>query len=263
MFRPKGKSLTIDDLKKIPLKAPPAYGTKLGGYWKGIPHAEFAEAVKRHLSVHQERYAVSKDKYDLAAGYSAAPEEVKSPKGMRFALGFLTSNARRFGVKAFYGVDCVGTGRGLVLGRVGEERKHTKDFDLDAEVEETVRLFRRTHRHALEQLKALAADKVTDAEADSLIMEAGRKGLIPWSRVGQVSKHWRNPTHDETEPRTALALYHCFSLAIAKNPPLDQMPQLEGFYRLLAARAETASTRPAAARKPAGGKKPLPARKPA
>lgn len=258
MFRNKGKVTSYEDVCKAALKDPPPTSSRpVGGRWKGVKHEDLVKAFRTRLAeTAGVRFAMSNDGYDIAFSMTTDPKKLQPPdKGLVSAIAVVASNARRFRSQAYYGVDVKETGRGLVLGRLGDGAERSVHYDLEADAEETVRLFRLRQKRAFVQVQQLKNQKLTDGEMDRLCMAAGRGGLIPWSRVGEVVKEWEDPRYDETEPRTAWAAYNCFSLAIAKNPPLSQIGQLEGFYGLL-----TAENDPPAAPKPAAGKKPRPGR---
>jgi hypothetical protein len=49
-----------------------------------------------------------------------------------------------------------------------------------------------------------------------VLVEAGRRRIVPWSAVGKVDAEWREPRHEEFGERTGWSLYNAFT-EIAKG----------------------------------------------
>jgi len=79
----------------------------------------------------------------------------------------------------------------------------------------------------------LRNNKLRPAQADEILMEAGRNRLMPWSRIGAVDKEYRNPTFAEHGRDTSWALLNAFTHTVKRNPPIEQMNQMNRFRALL------------------------------
>lgn len=64
------------------------------------------------------------------------------------------------------------------------------------------------------------------AEGDSLIVEAGRTGVLPWARCQETADQWHEPNHPEFEDRNRWSLYNAFTEAIKVRGPALQLRTL-------------------------------------
>ena len=73
-----------------------------------------------------------------------------------------------------------------------------------------------------------------ESEYEHCLVEAGRRGLMPWSRLGDVDKEYRNPRFsDEFGTENSWALLNAFTWVVKRNPPARQMEQIDGFRSML------------------------------
>lgn len=235
-----GNAVTLEELKSIKLKRP----KEAGGYWKGVPHFELAQAVRESIRptkgvchFMREGYFLSKDKKDIA-GYCT----IRRVGGeVEAGLAFMSSNARRLGTKFYLGgiVDPefgVGDVPSLIDGVslvVEEARtlKHTSGASLetlcavvDSVVPDLAKLEARLEA-VVAELKDKAAD---DGQAAGYFMTMGREELMPWSRIGDVVDIW------ERMPKIRRwDLFRAFSKVNQRNSPMTQLSNLHGFLKVL------------------------------
>ena len=82
----------------------------------------------------------------------------------------------------------------------------------------------------MDQMKLM---KMTDEKRDEILMEAGRKRLLPWSRIGMVDKEYREPTFTQFTDRTAWGLYNAFTYIVQKSPARSQISAMANFRELV------------------------------
>jgi len=97
-------------------------------------------------------------------------------------------------------------------GSIACQRRHTTGLDLVEALDGGIRTYlARTGRigstiQSLREIDLRRAEK-----ADHLIVEAGRRGLFPWSKLGKVEEAWRKPPFPEFESRDGWSLYNSFT----------------------------------------------------
>ncbi len=148
------------------------------------------------------------------------------------AIGLRHSNAGRHAVTLAFGAKVFVCSNGVILGSTVVQRRHTLNLDLvkafEAAVEEyldasvTVRAF-------IERLRVVPLGR---HEAEKVMIDAGRKGVVPWALLKTVEEQWRRPRHDEFRPRTAWSLYNAFTEATKVRGVAGQMETLDALQRI-------------------------------
>ncbi len=64
-------------------------------------------------------------------------------------------------------------------------------------------------------------------------MEAGRRQLFPWSKLGKVEKAWREPPHPEFRERNGWSLYNAFTETSKEFPMRKEMKSCDQIRRLI------------------------------
>lgn len=229
-----GANTTIDEVRNIPLTTP----TKAGGYWKGIPHGELVDTISdevrsRGWKITEELYCLSKDGADLAGAFSLTIPHLDSPEGQAYSLGFLTSNAMRRSLTMVVGTTVEVCSNGMATGEIVLCKKHTTNFDIITEVDFAVGRYLEKAKDIPALVTRLRGRDLKPVEAEHVLMEAGRAKLMPWSRIGDVDKEYHNPHHTEHGLDTSWALLNAFTYTVKRNPPQQQMDQMNGFRALL------------------------------
>ncbi len=78
------------------------------------------------------------------------------------------------------------------------------------------------------EIRRMKNQSVCYYEFDTVLMEAGRQKLMPWSRIGRV-----DAILNRTNQKTMWDLTLAFGQVTRMNPPLQQLEQLSGFAELL------------------------------
>jgi hypothetical protein len=68
---------------------------------------------------------------------------------------------------------------------------------------------------------------------DKALMQAGRDGLMSWSRIGQVDEEYNKPTFADHNEKTAWGLYNAFSYVLQKMPPQYHLNSMNQFRKIL------------------------------
>jgi len=97
-------------------------------------------------------------------------------------------------------------------GSIACQKRHTKGLDLVPALDQGIQTFlSRTARidDTIGRLREI--DFGSHDRADHILVEAGRRRIMPWSSLGKVEKHWREPEHPEFTDRTGWSLYSSFT----------------------------------------------------
>lgn len=234
-----GANITAADLNHVRLDRP----AKAGNYWEGIQHgtlvSAFSDEIRsRGWKITDERFSLSKDKADLAGAFGLEIEGVDPPEGQTLSIGFMTSNAMRISTKVLVGTNVTVCHNGLATGEIVMQKKHTHGFNLFQEIEYSLDQYIPKARKINHIVTGLQEAELSPTNADEILMEAGRNRLMPWSRIGAVDKEYRNPTFAEHGTGTSWALLNAFTHTVKRNPPMQQMEQMNKFRELLPYRDE-------------------------
>jgi len=225
---------TLEKVRQIPLVRP----NHAKSFWQGIPHGMLIDAVEdecrtRNWTIEKSQFSLSVDGADLAGAFQLRVNDVTLPVGQALELGFLTSNMMRRKLKLVVGTRVFVCNNGMVSGDVVLCNKHTSGFDLFSALEGAMDTY---HAKALElpgKIEALQQRELAPVEVEHLLVESGRQGIMPWSRIGQVDEEYRHPTFGDHAVPTSWGLLNAFTHIVKKCPTLTQMDQINEFRALL------------------------------
>jgi len=137
-----------------------------------------------------------------------------NPEVVGIRMGVIHSNDSAFALRLIVMPMILVCSSGMTVegGSIACQKRHTKGLDLVPALDEGIKTFLdRTERieGTIERLKEI--DFTSQQRADHLIVEAGRRRIMPWSSLGKVEKAWRTPPHPEFEERTGWSLYNAFT----------------------------------------------------
>ena len=229
-----GANTTLEDLQRIPLERPP----KAGAYWEGVPHGALVNTLSdeirsRGWNITDQKFSLSKDKGDLVGAFGLEIKGVDAPEGQTLSLGFTTSNMMRMSLKLLVGTQVTVCLNGMATGEIVMQRKHTHGFNMFQEIESSLDQYIPRAQKINHIVKSFQECEISDKVTDRILMEAGRSRLMPWSRIGAVDKEYRKPTFAEHGKGTSWALLNAFTHTVKRNPPLQQMDQMNKFRELL------------------------------
>ena len=76
-------------------------------------------------------------------------------------------------------------------------------------------------------------DFTRQGDVDHTMMEAGRRGLFPWSKLGKVEEEWRNTRHPEFRDRNGWSLMNCFSEVAKRFNPVREIQTVDRVRQLI------------------------------
>lgn len=214
-----GELIDFDGLRSLPM--PEATATH-----HPIAHADVVSMVKYSLGyfgheVVDEQHAIDKEG-DRYFGLLA----LKSPYSEHTDLvGLRNSHDRTFPIGIAMGSQVFVCSNLAFHSEVVIKRKHTKNAkfalpSLVAEIIAPLRDKRIAQNNQFERYKALA---LQDDDADRLMMQMYRRGIINCSRIADVLEQWENPTCDYG-PKTAYRLFNGVTWTL--KPKVLEQPQL-------------------------------------
>lgn len=224
----------IGQLKNIKVERP----KNAGRVWKGIPHYDFVSTIRegiesRGWEIVGEAYSLSKDKADLAGAFDLRIKGINAPEDQLLSIGFLTSNAMRRSSKLVAGTRVLVCNNGMATGEILMHRKKTFNLELSEEIEYGLDAYAETSVKTIDLVNSMKEREITQRETDDILLRAGREGILPWSRVGQVDSEFRNPTFEDHRGATSFNLLQAATHVMKKTPALQQMPQMLAFKNLL------------------------------
>jgi hypothetical protein len=223
------EKISREELALMP--APPGTATH-----KVIPHVEAVNAIVetlgfRHIGVHREEYAVSRDGNRLFG----LMELEHTFEGCRFALGIRNSHdktmrlAMTVGYRVFVCDNMAFSGDFTPL-----LAKHTKNFNLNRALSAGVDDMQRNFEPMVKAVERWRGDQLTDVAARLVIyrafVEAELEAPRHLDRV--VHDFYFNPRHEEFQPRTMWSLSNAFTSAFKELEPIPQFratAKLAGF----------------------------------
>jgi hypothetical protein len=230
----KGEKLTLEQLHEIPLVRPKGAGP----VWQGIQHGALVETLKDQAlfmgwKVTEEVYSVSKGGTSLAGALALEIPGLPAPEGQTFSMGVLTSNNMERTLRLVVGTNVFVCHNGCATGQVVLRKKHTRNFDLAASLEDAFGKYREEAANVKTIVANLQHTPLTRTMEEAVLCEAGRQGIMCWSRIGEVDAEYHNPRFSDHGMGTSWALLNAFTWVVKKNPPLEQMTQINAFRSLL------------------------------
>ncbi len=230
-----GNNTTIEDLRQIPLVRP----VDAGGRWKGIQHGELVDLIvadveDRGWVLGESQFSVSNNGADMAGALSLAIPKMRRTEGLVLGLGILTSNNRHRALSLFVGGTVSVCTNGLTTGEIVLHRQHTRCLDLRKQIQTALDYYTMAAWRIPKVVAGLRERELTEQEHEHVLMEAGRRGFMPWSRLGDVDWEYYRPRFGgEFGEGNSWAMLNAFSWVAKRNPPRRQMEQIDGFRKLL------------------------------
>lgn len=237
------------DAIEVPSVAPWAITRGGGTRWKPINHGVLARAVIRTaedggLVVKEAQWATNPSETDLFGSIVFGPSRgYRVPKGLSLAIALRHSNAGRYAVTFGFGARVIVCDNGLLAGEHVVSHKHMKDLRVEVLVEEGISRFRERASEVGALTRRLKAERLRNAVADRLIVEAGRRGVLPWSQLGKVEGEWRQPSHAAFRERNAWSLYNAFTQVAKTRSASGQLASLRKLAGLFEPKALARMTR--------------------
>jgi hypothetical protein len=224
------KLYTLEDLKALPPLKPPQGA---GGYWKGVEHYELSQLVVRAcegmgMSVIDSAAVLGNCNRDMVMSLRIDNvRKARSEDDWDFLLCVENNNSRRRKMQWLAGV-CDHSDLMVVTYQNGRRKKHTYGLSPLKEMEKSVVELEGVCGGLYRQVLQLKSRPLTTEQSDLILMGAGRKGALPFSRVGEASAFF-----GASEGKTAWDLCLAYSKASKKNPPMKMTQQAYDFFQCL------------------------------
>lgn len=198
--------------------------------WAGLGHGDLANLLVNEtrdlgLDITGEQWQVNPDEADLFGSIDIVATNrydggrIIAPEGLTMSLGIRHSNKSRFSIQLVAGATVFVCSNGMFCGDFVLRRKHTTNAHyqlpglMRGAIIDAVNMLDRKLFSDVDQMRQT---EVTSRQAEHLLVEAGRTGVMAWSQLGKVDREWRDPRHPEFKDRTAWSFYNAFT-EVAKD----------------------------------------------
>jgi len=231
----KENGTTLTQLKNIPM-IKPQWATDR---YKGIQHGELVEVIQTQLDRHdikvvsQTWYPNGPDLQRLSGSMELDIPGLDPIEGTRFSLGVQHSNLGDHSLKFAVGAKIFICSNGMVSGDYTLKHKHTKNLDLMESIGIGIDTYVNKVQEIPLMVNQMKESEMRAEDVDRNLMQAGREGLLSWSRIGQADKEYRKPTFADHDEQTAWGLYNAFTYTIQKMPPHYHIKGMNRFREIL------------------------------
>ena len=197
--------------------------------WQPIPHVGLLETVEgvlgtAGLRVAQEAHGVTHD----GARYFGLLEVANGHDDTEYTrvLGVRNSHDKRFPAGVCAGSQVLVCDNLCFDGEITVARKHTRFVlrDLPYLVREAIGRLLGSWKHQDERISAYKEKRLTDTGAHDLTIGALDSGVISASRIPDVIKEWRVPSHDAFRPRNVWSWFNSVTEAL-KGGNIQTLPK--------------------------------------
>lgn len=213
--------------------------------WRPVGFYDLVTAIDRQLAVRdiritKEEYALARENLRLFGVLELAVPGANGFSGTdyTFAMGVRTSNDRSFSTSLIAGAKIFVCSNLAFSGEfVAMARKHTKAFDLNADVSRAIDRFQAHISTFGGKLDELREHTLDDVHAKAMLVDAKRGGYLPDRLFDQVLDTYLDPTPDMTDVahRSQWGLFNAMTRAVNKLEPASRFQvttQLGKFFEL-------------------------------
>lgn len=225
-----------EQLEKVELVRP----DNAGAYWQGVPHHRLVDTIAsevehRGIEIKNEEWHLFGNNARLVGKMDLVVPNAILPEGMTFSLGILHGNDLSHALRFAVGACVFVCSNGIVTGDFIVKKRHTLNFDLDDVVCEGIDRYMEEVNQLDGFVRHLKETPMLAAETDRVLMEAGRQKLLPWSRIGNVDREFREPIFSDfgKHRKDAWGLYNAFTYTIQKSRPQKQIKSMVLFRDIL------------------------------
>tara|TARA_R110000803_G_scaffold17804_4_gene47894 strand:- start:27563 stop:28303 length:741 start_codon:yes stop_codon:yes gene_type:complete len=209
--------------------------------WEGINHGILADMLVKAcqdngMYIQKEDWQVNPEQSDMFASIQFQSRHVPQMPGIKSCIGLRHSNKSKYAITIVAGARVVVCQNGMFLGdhvlrqrHIGEFKKELPEMLKDALVQCSGRI-----QHELQDsINYMKREPINGPRYNQLLVEAGDRGVLPWSSLGKVHQEWNAPRHAEFEPRNAWSLYNAFTEVAKQGSACTQLRALERTRELL------------------------------
>ena len=122
---------------------------------------------------------------------------------------------------------------GLATGSIILHRRHVKGLRLREQISGALDDYMIEIRKVAGIVRSLKEQELSEETYEHLLLEAGRQNLMPWSRLADVDREYRQPRFREFRGQTGWGLLNAFTWVVKRNPPRLQMDQIDRFQGII------------------------------
>ncbi len=208
--------------------------------WQGIPHKALADlfvetAETSGLQVIDEQWSLQETSDSLIGGLTVASTSLPATNEMSYSLALIHDNTGCKALRVMAGASVFICQNGIVTGDELMRKKHTIGLDLAAEVRMVVESAMDRLKTVLGSVDSMKKTELLATGAEALFVEAGRRKLMTWTRIGRVVAEHDNPSCSEFEQYkdTGWGAYNAFNQIVKSiNNPISQAFALRGFTQI-------------------------------
>lgn len=208
------KLVTEDELKDF--KAPPPEGR-----WYPISHSRVLETVRGTLTeagyeIRNTRLGVTPDGNRFFGTLDLGTAIVS---GISLAVGIRNSCDKSFPIGFCAGSRCFVCDNLSFKAELLVRKRHTINGEkrFVTAIASAVTSLNSFRASEAERIKRLLHQEMTADQADALILRSFEKGIIGARELPRVLHEWRNPSHEEFQPRTAWSLLNAYTSALRER----------------------------------------------
>jgi hypothetical protein len=214
------RPVSVEELAEI--KAPDSVGR-----WYPLSHTTVLRRVKDTLAeaglvVKREQLALSKENNRFFGTLDLESELVH---GVALSVGVRNSTDKSFPIGFVAGSRVFVCDNLAFSAELLVRRKHTRFGEQRFAGDIAAAMPKLTQFKELEtkRIEAMCRTEITDTQAESLMLKAFEKGVVPGLLLGEVIREWREPKFDEFKPRTLWSLFNAVTTVL--GPKAKANPQ--------------------------------------
>ena len=198
--------------------------------WQPIPHHELVQQVEQTvcangLIIGEQAHSLSHDG-NRYFGITEIRREGAAAQDYSWVMGIRNSHDKTYPAGLVCGAQVFVCDNLSFSGEVKMTRKHTLHImrDLGHVVQQAVGRLSEMWHVQDGRIRAYRDAEITDIQTHDLIVKAVDVGACPNQALPKVLKAWRQPPHEDFQPRTVYSLFNAFTEA-SKGSSLDLLPR--------------------------------------
>lgn len=237
MLYTEGKTKQVyhrSELESLPIVSKENYGSR----WEGLEHGRFASLMvdaihANDMDIEDESWMTNPDGSDLFCSIrvkSSQLDNLLCDTHGRFCIGGRHSNKQKTSIQIVAGYEVAVCSNGVFSGEFFLKQRHVRGTgEILLPLMQNAVLNARNHlvNDLPYTIRGMRRTRLTEAAANKLLVEAGRRGVISWSSLGKVDAAWRNPPHEEFRDRNCWSMYNAFTEVAKANSATRQFEILK------------------------------------
>ncbi len=211
-----------------------------GRFWRGVPNYALASRLvqqlyRRGILIVNEQWSEDRAKGSLVGGLDLKVPDAPDLPGMNYSLGLRHSNDGRQAIQLACGARVAVCSNGLITGTFILRCRHTLRLNLDAELASGVERYLQEASRVKNCIDGLQQQRIDEPRYREILIESGRRNLLPWSALGKVDQEYRNPQHTEFREwrNTGWGLYNAYNEITKQLAPTRQLSALNQLRELV------------------------------